>query len=152
MPCIMPKPNYIHVINFIKGMQHMTVKAKTKRIIYSEVHIHQTQSFKASLEYLQRFNLLENSSHCGALIQPVNTFIKSNVFMFSVSGSDRAIRDPIKPELWDLLFALQSSPNCPKTAGNTCLLYRSFSSTAYWGNTHLSYKTQMFTETDRSYI
>ena len=72
--------------------------------------------------------------------------------MFSVSGSDRAIRDPIKPELWDLLFALQSSPNCPKTAGNTCLLYRSFSSTAYWGNTHLSYKTQMFTETDRSYI
>ena len=72
--------------------------------------------------------------------------------MFSVSGSDRAIRDPIKPELWDLLFALQSSPNCPKTAGNTCLLYRSFSSTAYWGNTRLSYKTQMFTETDRSYI
>ena len=149
----MPKPNYIHVINFIKGMQHMTGKDKVYHI-FRRSYSPRTKSFKASLEYLQRFYLLEYSSHCIVLIQPVNTFIKSKCFHVQcyVSGTDRAIRDPIKPELWDLLFALQSSPNCPKTAGNTCLLYRSFSSTAYWGNTHLSYKTQMFTETDRSYI
>ena len=153
MPCIMPKPNYIHVINFIKGMQHMTVKAKTKRIIYSEVHIHREP--KVSKPPLNIFSgLISWRTAVIALYWCSQSILLSNqnVFMFSVSGSDRAIRDPIKPELWDLLFALQSSPNCPKTAGNTCLLYRSFSSTAYWGNTHLSYKTQMFTETDRSYI
>ena len=153
MPCIMPKPNYIHVINFIKGMQHMTVKAKTKHIIYSEVHIH--WETKVSKPPLHIFNGLisRRPAVIGVHWYMLSILLSNqNVFMFNVSGSDRAIRDPIKPELWDLLFALQSSPNCPKTAGNTCLLYRSFSSTAYWGNTHLSYKTQMFTETDRSYI
>ena len=153
MPCIMPKPNYIHVINFIKGMQHMTVKAKTKHIIYSEVHIH--WETKVSKPPLHIFNGLisRRPAVIGVHWYMLSILLSNqNVFMFNVCGSDRAIRDPIKPELWDLLFALQSSPNCPKTAGNTCLLYRSFSSTAYWGNTHLSYKTQMFTETDRSYI
>ena len=44
-----------------------------------------TKSFKASLEYLQRFNLLENSSHCGALLIYADiTFIKSKCFHCSV--------------------------------------------------------------------
>ena len=136
MPCIMPKPNYIHVINFIKGMQHMTVKAKTKRIIYSEVHIHREP--KVSKPPLNIFSGLISWRTAVIVVHWYSQSIllsNQNVFMFSVSGSDRAIRDPIKPELWDLLFALQSSPNCPKTAGNTCVLYRSFSSTAYWGYT-----------------
>ena len=120
MPCIMPKPNYIHVINFIKGMQHMTVKAKTKRIIYSEVHIHREP--KVSKPPLNIFSGLISWRTAVIVVHWYSQSIllsNQNVFMFSVSGSDRAIRDPIKPELWDLLFALQSSPNCPKTAGNT---------------------------------
>ena len=79
MPCIMPKPNYIHVINFIKGMQHMTGKDKAYHIFRSS-YSPRTKSFKASLEYLQRFYLLEYSSHCIVLIQTVNTFIKSKCF------------------------------------------------------------------------
>ena len=70
------------------------------------------KSFKASLAYLPAV--------IGVHWYMLSILLSNqNVFMFNVSGSVRAIRDPIKPELWDLVFALQSSPNCPKTAGNT---------------------------------